>query len=225
MKKATVEKLNNAYELISTGIDLQSGVFDGAQAPPAERMTKEEDAALYDIFLLVSEYMSNAGVIDGDYCRRIKSHFGLEDEYEKKYLFHLPIGDWSCDGHEKCNYYKCEANQPVEFIRETHYRIKEVTGIDIHDICSRYEEDSVDLETFEKLHELGFNEFNDGGWDENVFDAEHMAKLWAFLLEKADPSLKITILPDDELPMLPFYGWDENGRQIGFVGYGVFRNS
>jgi len=140
-----------------------------------------------------------------------------------KYYFNLPIGDWSADGHEKCNYYRCEANKPLEIIRETHYKIKEVTGIDIHSICSNYQEDSVDLDTFNKLQKLGFNEGNKEFGNEILFDSDHMAKLWVFLLKKTNPSLIITILPDNELPMMPFYGKDDKGRHIGFVGYGVFK--
>ena len=139
-----------------------------------------------------------------------------------KYLFKLPIGDWSADGHEKCHYYVCEANKPVEFIREVHYRIKEVTGIDIHSICSNYEENSIDRDMFKNLQELGFTEAGIMEFDNEItLDADYMAKLWVFLLQTTEPSLKIIILPEDEIPMLPFYGFDEQGRNIDQVGYGI----
>jgi hypothetical protein len=77
---------------------------------------------------------------------------------KEKYIFILPIGDWLADGHEICNYYMCEANKPVEEIREAHYRIKETTGVDIEKICSLSGNDSVDIELFKYLNYLGFYE-------------------------------------------------------------------
>ena len=48
-----------------------------------------------------------------------------------------------------------------------------------------------------------------------------MARLWIFLLQKADPSLKLEI-KDDDIPNLQFCGADDKGRHIGKVGYGLF---
>ena len=139
-----------------------------------------------------------------------------------KYLFSLPIGDWSSEGHEECLWYKCKANKPIQEIREAHFRIKEVAGIDIHNICGELNEDSVSVETYEKLRKFGFTEGNKEFGDEIILDPDHMAKLWVLLLQKADPELKIEVLEDEEIPTLPFYGLDEQGRYIGHVGYGLF---
>ena len=48
-----------------------------------------------------------------------------------------------------------------------------------------------------------------------------MAALWMFLLQKANPAIRLK--KDDEgIPMFPFYDRDEKGRHIGQVGYGLF---
>jgi len=74
-KRVTVEKLNAAHDLIRIAIDLQDGVFDGAQAPDEEQMTDEENTAFCEIFLTIFEYISNVGIIDDDYYRELKKHF------------------------------------------------------------------------------------------------------------------------------------------------------
>ena len=47
------------------------------------------------------------------------------------YQFHLSIGDWSGDGHGRSEDFTVASNAPVEIVREAHYKIPEVTGIDI----------------------------------------------------------------------------------------------
>ena len=50
------------------------------------------------------------------------------------YQFHLSIGDWSGDGHGRSEDFTVASNAPVEIVREAHYKIPEVTGIDIEGI-------------------------------------------------------------------------------------------
>ena len=133
------------------------------------------------------------------------------------YQFHLSIGDWSGDGHGRSEDFTVASNAPVE----AHYKIPEVTEVDIESICSEYGEDEIDAETVQVLKDMGFQFENSSGMGEGIVNVPEMARLWIFLLQKADPSLKLEI-KDDDIPNLQFCGADDKGRHIGKVGYGLF---
>lgn len=138
------------------------------------------------------------------------------------YRFRMPIGDWSDDGHGKCDYYCIKSNKPVEYVRDIHFQILEKTGIDIEEICSEYEDSSISVEQFNELLKLGIEEERfDHPYKGNIgVSSENMCYLWTFLLMKSDETLNLEI---EETPeMLPFYGFDQKERHIGFVGYGCF---
>jgi hypothetical protein len=141
----------------------------------------------------------------------------------QEYEFRMPIGDWSGDGHSICDYYSAYSNQPVEQVREVHFKAKEVTGVDIEEICNEYEESILEQDIVEKLKGLGFNfedYFTEVEEGELYADSWLMVNLWVFLLMKTDSTLRITV-QKDSTPMLPFYSYDAKMRHIGFVGYGV----
>lgn len=137
------------------------------------------------------------------------------------YQIRLTIGDWSDDGHGRTKDFIMNSNMPVEAVREAHFKIRKATGIDIENICSEYEEDEIDKETVEILKDMGFKFSNTTGMGDGITNPEEMAKLWVFLLQKADPSLELE-LQNDNIPNLHFYGFDEKGRHISCVGYGLF---
>lgn len=142
-----------------------------------------------------------------------------------QYKIRLPIGDWSGDGHGQCSYYYIESNKPVEELREIHFKIKEVTGIDIHSICNEYN-DQIDVETQQSLKDVGVS------LDIPDYDIDHegnmylgpddIKDIWICLLRKTDPTLILQESNVPFTPMLPFYGRDKHKRHIGFVGHGVF---
>lgn len=146
-----------------------------------------------------------------------------------EHIFRLPIGDWSGDGHSQCDFYTVKSSKSIEEVREAHFKIASKTGVNIEEIASEYQESRVREEDVEKLKELGFESFvsnikrdvfengEDGEWG---MYSEGMAYLWIFLLMKADEGLELEIVPNP--PMLSFYGFDEQKRHIGFVGYGCF---
>lgn len=119
------------------------------------------------------------------------------------YQFHLSIGDWSGDGHGRSEDFTVASNAPVETVREAHYKIPEVTEVDIESICSEYGEDEIDAETVQVLKDMGFQFENSSGMGEGIVNVPEMARLWIFLLQKADPSLKLEI-KDDDIPNLQF---------------------
>ena len=127
------------------------------------------------------------------------------------YQFHLSIGDWSGDGHGRSEDFTVASNAPVETVREAHYKIPEVTEVDIESICSEYGEDEIDAETVQVLKDMGFQFENSSGMGEGIVNVPEMA----------DPSLKLEI-KDDDIPNLQFCGADDKGRHIGKVGYGLF---
>lgn len=138
----------------------------------------------------------------------------------KKFI--MTIGDWSGDGHEKSEDFTIESNLPVECVREAHFQIEEATGIKIEDICSAYGEDEILPDIVDRLKGLGFHFDNSTGMGDGIVGVREMARLWIFLLMKADPKLELRLV-EDSLPHLHFYGYDEQKRHIGSVGYGLFQ--
>lgn len=136
--------------------------------------------------------------------------------------FNMAIGDWSGDGHGKNEKFLISSNVPVGFVRDAHFSIEEETGINIEKICNTYLDNTVDADTVKKLNDLGFYFEHQEDEEMSVAPLE-MAKLWIFLLEKADPNLKLEIL-NENIPDLHFYGFDNNDHHIGSVGYGLFDN-
>lgn len=145
-----------------------------------------------------------------------------------KYKFKFAIGDWSNDGHGQCEYFVVKSNKPVEEVRESHYQIENVTGINIDKICKNYEDDIINNENYELLVKLGFDfelqGFSIDGYDDNIIaycNPLSYVLLWIFLLKQVDKTLELEIVSDD-IPMFQFYGYDEQGRHIKASGYGLF---
>lgn len=137
------------------------------------------------------------------------------------YKFRLIIGDWSADGHGRCEGFIIASNVPVETVREAHYKIKDITGVDIEGICSDYGADEIDEEIVDVLKKLGFQFENSSGMGDGVVSVPEMARLWIFLLQKSDPALELEVV-EDVIPDFQFFGFDEKERHIYSVGYGLF---
>lgn len=153
----------------------------------------------------------------------------------KEYMFTLPIGDWSDDGHGKCEYYTARSNKTIKKVREVHFQMKNKLGYDIEELACEYGVSYIASEIMDDIIKLGFHEYIKSFCkykysikdyyekeDEDYYyvTSEGMAYLWVFLLMKTDKSLKLEILKTPE--SLSFYGFDDKGRHIGFVGYGCF---
>lgn len=150
--------------------------------------------------------------------------------------YYLPIGDWSNDGHGVCKNILIESKGTINEIRNAHFKIKKVTGIDIHDIANEYEENTISIHKCLELMKLGLdiNDYLSQNYkqldeksiledDEYYIEYDEIAELWVDLLNYVDNSLEIKIVKD-EIEMIPFYGFDEKKRHIGFVGYGTLGN-
>jgi hypothetical protein len=134
----------------------------------------------------------------------------------------MSIGDWSGDGHEKKQDFIVKSNVPVEIVREAHWNSFDATGINIEEICSDYEEVTIEPDVVNKLKELGFHFSDiDIDGDEVYPTAYEMIRIWLFLLEKTDPYLELEVVAD-EIPNFHFFGCNKQGQHIGQVGYGLF---
>ena len=145
----------------------------------------------------------------------------------KKYMFFLPIGDWSRDGHEKCDYKIVISNKSVEEVREIHFKARDTLPFSIEEICCVYQDQKIDKEMFEIIKSTGLDPENyfyyhdyagKEVWDME-WNTDAMAELWIDWLKLVDPDLELEI---KDLEMIPFYGRDKKNRHISFVGYGLF---
>ena len=53
------------------------------------------------------------------------------------YLTNFEVGDWSEDGHGKCDDFLVFSKRPVQSIREAHFKCKDMYGIKIGKICNK----------------------------------------------------------------------------------------
>lgn len=112
-----------------------------------------------------------------------------------EYLIKFPIGDWSNDGHGKCDWYMFKSNVPVEELRIAHFKV--------HD-------EIMELDQCENI--------------ENYDSSRDIAIAWAELIVKGTPLIELEILPEEEIPSITFYGdgFKTIKKIIGFVGYEWF---
>lgn len=140
---------------------------------------------------------------------------------ENKYLFSIPVGDFSDDGHGKCEYYEYSSNKPIEDIREAYFSAKEKLGKAYPEIvCENHEENTVDEDLQDELEALGF-QFDDNEESPYCLVDNDMLKLTEWFLKQGDNDLILERKPEKYVPMLQFYGYDKQGRHIGGIGYGI----
>ena len=102
---------------------------------------------------------------------------------------------------------------------------EKLKGLDPESFCNKYGYDGEDVcmtdEAREKLFKLGapIQPVNEDG--DYEFGPEEMARIIVWFLNQGDPDLAVLHVSED-LPMLPFYGYDEKHRHIDFMGYGLF---
>lgn len=136
------------------------------------------------------------------------------------YKFRMTIGDRSNDGHGLYKDFIIESNVPARAVRKAHFSMEDKLGFKIENICSNYEDNTIDSETTKAIEKLGY-EFKDFDDDEVYMYPEEMIRLWIFLLKKIDTSLELKIV-DDEIPYFDSCESGEDGGHVGQVGYGLF---
>lgn len=132
----------------------------------------------------------------------------------KTHRFTIPIGDWSGDGHSRCDWYEFTSNKPLDDVREAYFEaVKKGLAPSPEDFCCEYEDYEVPEEVIEEAKKLGYT------IDPDDFGPEDMADYIAWFITLADGDLKLK--RQKNLSMLPFYGYDSKKRHIGFFGYGL----
>ena len=133
-----------------------------------------------------------------------------------KIQIQFPIGDWSEDGHGKCDYYLATTESTLEDVRMAHFNSPLILGFDIGSIFG-YEERNIDPNVLSKIKSvIGDFDFNNG----DEFTSEEMFQLWLDLLNFIDPTLNLVSSFDDYEP-INFYGLDSQGRHLDTPGYGL----
>ena len=143
--------------------------------------------------------------------------------------FNIAIGDWSDDGHGECRNFLCEADAPIEWLREAYFKLEGILGFKLSDVCGKYREVYMKLEHAERLYELRLisrsQYYNIKSDNPDPISPEEMADIVIAALNMIDGDFKIRhSKPQNRIPDLHFYGFDEHGRHIDFIGYGVFGN-
>lgn len=135
-----------------------------------------------------------------------------------KFMFKLPVGDWSDDGHGKCHYFIIESDKEIKDVYASIPSIKKCLNIDIFSIANEYEDNEIKQADIDKMKKIGIDV--DELFEQDTYDGipiyycdetKSMAKLFIFLLNFVDNSLNLQLV-DDKFPMLT----------SGSIGYGCF---
>ena len=140
------------------------------------------------------------------------------------YKVKFPVGDWSDDGHGKCDWFHLESSVSVEDLREMYFDTCTRTGVVFdNEICSNYQ-DSTKID--EQVKKLGLTK-EEVAFDEEEFEVYGVTQdlfmnIFIAWLKKHNPGLELSVSQDDT-PRFTFYGFDEKNRHIGHLGYGLFQ--
>jgi hypothetical protein len=154
----------------------------------------------------------------------------------EKHVIKIPIGDWSDDGHGKCDIYKIESNYPVGDLQNAYKASCKLTGVQFNHnqdytglkpsyrserlICTEYEDGSVSSFAQEVFEEFGCTD--KFLLEEGYFDGtKHFTKvlLWFIGLSMPKDWVWNLIAEDDNIPYLNGF-WNDN-LNVQF-GYGLF---
>lgn len=131
--------------------------------------------------------------------------------------FKIVLGDWSNDGHGGSLdvTVECTASN-INPVREAFFKAKTLLPQTCHPdlLCCEYGDNCPPEEATEEIERLSGPSHGDDG-------LEWMARLAVWFLNIGDPSLQCSLV-DDPMETLHFYGFDSQGRHIGFFGYGLF---
>lgn len=196
----------------------------------AEMVYYEKNITSGPYFFVPRNEEGKANVEPYLYVRRDEEEIKIEKDSKMSTLIRFPVGDWSGDGHDKCDYFQAKSNKSVQEVREIHFSAKEKLGFDIGDICHEYEESEVREDILEALVEAGFDIQWAGGSetaryfeeaDGRFMTADGVFNLWIDILMFLDPELKLEPVADN-FEDITFYGFDEKKRHLQGPGYGCF---
>ena len=126
----------------------------------------------------------------------------------------IQIGDWSGDGHGKCEDFHFKSNKSIKDVREAYFSAKDkYPHLCPEEFCEEYEDGEVPERIITGAKELGFE------IDKDDFFLEEMARYVAWYCKLGDPFLELKLKKAP--PTLSFYGYDKKKRHIRFFGYGL----
>jgi hypothetical protein len=147
-----------------------------------------------------------------------------------RYHFDIPIGDWSDDGHGKCEYYQASAAKSFVDVCKAFaaarllWKLEDGRPFTVEDVCSEYEEREVEDDVVKFLKSKGFKINKDD------FYTREMAELVVWFLNQGDETLDAKLQPEaEQRPMLR--NWDfcdamgvgtASGKGLEGFGYGLF---
>jgi hypothetical protein len=145
--------------------------------------------------------------------------------------FKLPIGDWSDDGHGKCDHYVIESNVTAEELVPIYIAMDKEYGISnefedyeqtvfSNDLIALMDKLGLDIEKYgEKYDWSGSDEYN-------IKNSKSLAQLILDMLTCFDPTLNFSIVTPKQMPN--FNNWlaqgvtKKGGGVMNLPGYGLY---
>lgn len=113
----------------------------------------------------------------------------------ESYKFRIPVGDWSNDGHGRCEYISISSNKNKTAILAAHTAAQKVyPALDPLELCSLSDETYFDDETIESLKVVGAPLPEDCGYVEPL----ELVDLLCWYLNVGDPGLDCKIVDDSD---------------------------
>jgi hypothetical protein len=145
--------------------------------------------------------------------------------------YKLMIGDWSKDGHEKCEDVIFETNKDAEEIRKAYLRAAKKIGVSLHDernctpICTEYEDSELSKEAQDKLIKAGITVFDLAGYKDKMPEEENFT-IYPEDIAEIFFKMVITQMPDFEYKVISDNVESINGNWNKTLnesfGYGCF---
>lgn len=138
----------------------------------------------------------------------------------------IPVGDWSNDGHGKCDYFHATAAKPFKKVCQAFKAAKKLfkkEGFTPENICSGYQDNEVKKETITLLAKYGYKV------NSEKFYTREMAELVVWFLNQGDPDLNAKLLSEDKKPPI-LRNWDycktmrDSNENLNSFGYGLHEN-
>lgn len=157
-------------------------------------------------------------------------------------LIQIPIGDWSNDGHGKCDWFIVSYNAEVDFTIAFMRSAKDHPELRPDKFCDRYEDSVIPDAVLEACEAAGGNIeelFEIEEWHGERYyhlDSERFAQYTLWFMNLSNPTLDAKLAPENNIPrwnpnwavlgareQLEAEGLLEDGDAgIGYIGYGIF---
>jgi len=139
---------------------------------------------------------------------------------------YLNVGDWSEDGHNKCDRIRIECNKSVTEVQDAYLKACAITGLSFHDdydktttpnpVFTEYEDSEMSEDNVKLLRRHGVP---DNVLVENDYvDPWMFADLWCEFIKVGDPDIRCHQIKD-ETPNINGF-WDK--KLNAQFGYGLF---